>query len=138
MWRGLLLAIVLAGCTQLPPSRQDIEAKRFETAPGKAVVYIVRDIPDFSDRPATIWLDDAATITTYPGTYHRWEVAPGAHRISGFAGDAGLITLEAEAGRVYFVRQTLSPWLRFPPQSSFFPVNADSGEAAVRRSSLIP
>lgn len=57
MWRALPVAVLVAGCAQLPPSWQDVEAKRFESVPGKAVIYIVRDFPDFSDRPATIWLD---------------------------------------------------------------------------------
>lgn len=136
MWRVLLLAF-LAGCAQLPPSPQDIQAKKFESLPDKSVIYLVRDIPDFSDRPATITLDDAATITTYPGTYFRWEVAPGPHRIAGFAGDAGVITLQTEPGRIYFVRQTLSPWMRFP-LSYFYPVNEQYGRAVVMRSQLIP
>lgn len=136
MWRGLLIAIVLAGCVQLPPSPQDLQAKRFETVPGKAVIYLVRDIPDFSDRPATITLDDAATITTYPGTYYRWEVAPGVHRIAGFAGDSGVITLDTEPGKVYFVQQRLSLFLRWQ-QSYFYPVGADYGRAVVMRSELI-
>jgi len=57
MRRLLVVAVMLAGCVQLPPTPQDIQAKKFEGVPDKAVIYIVRDLPDFSDRPATIWLD---------------------------------------------------------------------------------
>ena len=136
MRRALLFSIILAGCVQLPPSPQDLQAKRFESVPDKAVIYLVRDIPDFSDRPATITLDDAATITTYPGTYYRWEVAPGVHRIAGFAGDSGVITLDTEPGKVYFVQQRLSLFLRWQ-QSYFYPVSEGYGRAVVMRSELI-
>lgn len=136
MWRIVILALALAGCVQLPPSPQDIQAKKFESVPDKAVIYLVRDMPDFSSRPATIALDDAAMITTYPGTYFRWEVAPGTHRIAGFAGDSGVITLQTEPGKVYFVQQRLSPWSR-SPWSYFYAIGEQYGRAVVMRSELI-
>lgn len=129
-------ALALAACAPLPPSPQDIRAKQFERVPDKAVIYIVRDFPDFSDRAATVSLGDTGTITTYPGTYYRWAVNPGTHRIAGFAGDAGAFTLQVEAGRLYFVRQSLSPSLRFP-QSYFHAVSEQYGRTAVGRSELI-
>ncbi|MGZ8229401.1 MAG: hypothetical protein ACXW2A_06575, partial [Burkholderiales bacterium] len=54
----LILGLALAACAQLPPSPQEIEAKRFESVPGKAVIYVVRDEPDFADDGATLMLDD--------------------------------------------------------------------------------
>lgn len=136
IWRVLLIAVLLAGCAQLPPTPQDIQAKKFETVPDKAVIYLVRDHPDFSDRAATIWLGDAAMITTYPGTYFRWEVAPGTHRITGYGADIGTITLHAEASRIYYVQQQLSPFLRYP-QSYFYLVSEPYGRSAVMRAVLV-
>lgn len=141
MWRVLAVATALAGCAQLPPTPQDLQAKRFESVPDKAVIYLVRALPDFNDGPATIWLGDADTITTYPGTYYRWEVAPGRHRIAGFAADTGSITLQTEPGKVYFVQQRVTPvtWLRSQqPQSHFYPIAEGNGRAVVMRSQLIP
>ena len=109
MWRILLVALALAGCTQLPPSPHEIQAKRFEpAASGMSVIYIMRDYPD-NDLAATIVLDGAASITTYPGTFYRWEVPPGRHRITGMAADPGAITLQTEPGRIYFVQQGVEP-----------------------------
>ena len=132
MWRGPLIAILLAGCVQLAPAPQDLQAKKFEAVPDKAVIYLVRDYPDFSDAAATIWLGDAAMITTYPGTYYRWEVAPGTHRVTGYGPDIGAIIVETERGRIYFVLQRLAPFLRYP-HSQFYLVAEPHGRAAVRR-----
>lgn len=136
MWRNLVLAVLLAGCAQLPPTPQDIQAKKFEPVPDKAVIYLVRDYPDFSDAAGTLWLGDAATITTYPGTYFRWEVKPGEHRIAGFGADAGAVTVRTEAGRIYYVLQRLSPFMRFP-QSQFWLIDESHGRAAVQRAVLL-
>jgi hypothetical protein len=106
MLRILMLVLVLAGCAPLPPSPQDLEAKRFEQVPGKAVIYVVRDYPDVSREAATLMLDDNMMGSTYPGTYFRWVVEPGRHRIRGFAGDAGSITIDVAPDRMYFIQQT--------------------------------
>lgn len=102
MWKFIPVVMLLAGCAQLPPSAEDIQAKRFEPVPGKAVIYIVRDnIGAHLDH--SLWLDDSAIITTHTGTYYRWEVAPGTHRITGDAESAAALTLNVEAGKLYFV-----------------------------------
>src|SRR5688572_30191438 len=119
MWRVLsVVLILLAGCVQLPPTPADIQAKKFEAVPDKAVIYLVRDYHYFSDNAATIWLGESDMITTYPGTYYRREVAPGMHRITGYGPDIGAIMVQAEAGRIYYVLQRLAPFVRFP--SSYF------------------
>jgi hypothetical protein len=144
MLRSLLAAaaILLAGCVQLPPTPQDIQAKRFEAPDsGKSVIYLVRDIPDFNDGPATIWLGDERVITTYPGTYFRWEIEPGAQRIAGFAGDSGSITVRTEAGRIYYVQQRVTPFTLFgssvAPMSNFEVVTEASGRTVVMRAQLV-
>jgi len=135
IWRGILFAALLAGCAQLPLTPADIQARRFEARPDKAVIYLVRDAPDFSDEPATVWLDDSATVTLYPGTYYRWEAEPGNRRIAGFGGDSGSIALQTRAGGIYFVQQRLSPFFRFH-QSHFQQVSEPHARAVVARSVL--
>jgi hypothetical protein len=142
--RSLLAAaaILVAGCVQLPPTPQDLQARKFEApVAGKSVIYLVRDIPDFNDGPATLWLGDDRMITTYPGTYYRWEIDAGTHRIAGFASDSGTITVRAEPGRTYYVQQRVIPFTMFnspmPPTSNFEFVPETSGRAVVMRAQLV-
>ena len=137
MFRFLLLAFVLAGCAPLPPSPQDIEAKRFEGVPGKAVIYLVREWPDISREAATVMLDDQMMGSSYPGTYFRWVVEPGRHQIRGYAGDPGSITLDVGPDRIYFVQQSYTPGFFGFGQSFFRPVPEPYGRGAVLRGELV-
>ena len=130
--RALLLSILLAGCVPIPLMPQDLDARQFLALPDKAVIYLVRDNPDFHYLPATVWLGENITITTYAGTYYRWEVEPGRHRIAGFGVDSGFITLEVDAGKIYFVQQRLMPWMRYA-MSSFQPIAPEHGSSIVMR-----
>jgi len=123
-------------CAPLPPSPADLQAKKFEAVPDRAVIYIVRGAPGFYQEGATLTLDDTVTITTYPGTYYRWEVAPGSHRVAGFASDSGNISVNVAQGRIYFVQQ----WVSFGmlgPRSRFSEVPQNEGRAVVLQSELI-
>ncbi|HXF66546.1 MAG TPA: hypothetical protein VNK67_07620 [Burkholderiales bacterium] len=106
---SLALALAAAGCAQLPPGPQDARAKRFEPLPDKAVIYIVREIPELNGLHATLVLDDRVAVPTYTGTFYRWETAPGRRRIAGFAADGAAITIHAEPGKLYFVQQIMLP-----------------------------
>ena len=96
---ALLLAFSLVACAPLPPSPADLQAKRFEPLPDKGVIYLFRNHPDFSDEGTALTVDGSMQGTTYPGTYMRLELPPGVHLISGFAGDAGAIKVEAVPGK---------------------------------------
>jgi hypothetical protein len=134
-WTLLAAAIlVLAGCVGLAPDHQDSAAKEFRPLPDKGVIYLVRGEPVYSDRPVPVWLGSMTMLITHPDTYYRWEVPPGAHRISGHDTDFGTIVVAAEAGKVYFVEQQLSH--RFDI-SYFTLVNELAGRAAVRRAALL-
>lgn len=133
------VAAFLAACAPLPPSPADLQAKRFEPPPpGKAAVYLVRDLQDFSREAATVMLDDRMMGSTYPGTYFRWALDPGRHVIRGFAGDAGSITIDVAPDRMYFIQQTVGrPFFHGFEQSFFRPVHESYGRAAVLRGELV-
>lgn len=126
----VLLALALTACVTREPSPQEIRSKRFETLPDKAVVYLYRDRIDFMDNPASFTLDGAHQGATYRGTYFRLELAPGRHQLAGFAGDIGHFEFAVEAGRLYFIRHTVSRF-RGTELSHFQPVPADYGRQAI-------
>jgi len=106
LWGTALIALLLAGCTPLPLTPEDIQARKFESVPDKAAIYIVRATKD-SKQVGSLLLDDTGPISTYRNAYYRWEVAPGKHRIAGFAGENAVITLDTEPGKLYFVEHTV-------------------------------
>jgi len=134
MWRNLLLLTLLAVGAQGSLAQQSAKADKVGAVPGKSVIYLVRSNPDAYQRGADMSLDDATRVTMYPGTYVRWVVAPGTHRIQGAAPDTGLIRLRTEAGKVYFIRQDVGGITA--PMSTLQLMNERDGRAAVRRSSL--
>jgi hypothetical protein len=137
MWRVLLLAVLLAGCVPLPPSPQDIQAKRFEAAPGKAAIYVVRTPMD-SHEGAGLSLDYGSQITTYEGTYWRWDVAPGPHRVASYGWGTAEVNINAEAGKIYFIRHTvMGHWRAGPQQTWLQPLSEPEGRTLVTRSEML-
>ena len=143
MWKlctaTFAILALLAACVQLPPTPEDIQAKKFESPPpGKAVLYLVRTNPDWGDLAATVFLDDRMMGATYEGTYFRWELPPGRHRITGYASDTGAITVDLQPGRTYFVQHAVLGGGRVTtPNSRFWMINENAGRAAVRDGSLV-
>ena len=105
MKRLLPMVLLVAGCTQLPPSPEDIQAKKFEAPADKAVIYVVRTPMD-SRETSPVRVGDRQAAT-HGGTYYRWEVAPGSHRVAGFGAPSDAVTLSTAAGRIYFVEHTV-------------------------------
>jgi hypothetical protein len=97
----LVLAVLLScgACAPLPPSPADIAAKQFRPLADKAVIYVVREPMD-SDEAGPLMLDNRETITTLRGTYHRWEVEPGPHKIEGMGASSIRLLLNLEPGRI--------------------------------------
>jgi len=136
--RSLLIGLVLAlaGCQQLPLTPADIQARKFEPVADKAVIYLVRDDPDFSGAGAPVDLGNNLRLTTYAGTYYRWEVAPGTHTIMAFGASTGQIQVKAERGKIYFVQQRVGG-IPLAPESTFEFINESQARAVVGRSVLL-
>lgn len=102
----ILLIVLTTACAQLPPAPQDIQAKKFESLPDRAVIYIVRPAVD-APTPGPLSISGRGMISTHQGTYFRWEVTPGAQRIEGAGASTAALTVQTEAGKIYFVEQTV-------------------------------
>lgn len=137
MWRYLIVATVLAGCAPLPPSPQDIEAKKFESVPGKAALYVVRD-PMSVGIGAQIWLGQGAQITLWQGNYYRWVVDPGSITVAGTGGSTASITIPAQAGKIYFLHFRVEGNMRMGVVSSALSMVDDTaGRTMVRQAVLV-
>jgi hypothetical protein len=122
-WMGIFaVAGLLSGCAQFGPGATEREAVRIEGTPGAAVIYLVRTNPDVSYLTAPIVVNDRMAGATHAGTYMRLEVPAGRATISGYAGDNGAISLDVQAGRVYFVQHTVAGSWRVTNPHSFFRV----------------
>ena len=65
---------------------------------------------------------------TYQGTYFRWELPPGRHRIAGYASDTGVITVDLQPGRTYFMQHVVLGGGRVTtPNSRFWMINEKPG-----------
>lgn len=134
MWRIVVSALLLAGCVQLPPTPQDIQAKRFEAVPDRSVIYIVRTPVD-SFEASPLALDDRAQIQLWAGTYYRWEVPPGTHRIAGVGRPNEVVTLTTAPGQVYFLEHTVRGTRRSGPQiTALRQVDEGYGRSLIQRS----
>lgn len=137
-WASMAVAILVAGCVApLPLTPADVQARKMAAPPpGMAVIYLVRPYPDHNVHPAPITLGDRQMITTYPGTYYRWEVPPGRHQIAGAFADNGEITVQVEPGRTYYVQQWTDPWLGYA-RSFFQPVSEARARAVISRAVMV-
>jgi hypothetical protein len=83
-------------------------------------------------------LDDREQITTLWGTYYRWEVPPGTHRVTGMGRANESVTLATTAGSVYFVEHTVRGNPRSGATSTALrQVDEQYGRRAVQQSQLL-
>jgi hypothetical protein len=131
----LLVLAFLGGCASTPEASptSDAEAKRFESAPRVAIIYLYRaDAPGSSATP-TIWVDDRIVGQTLPATYFRVVVRPGHNRISAFAGDQGRLEINTREGGVYFVAMHVGGDVETPATTMFRGVPPETGKAEILR-----
>jgi len=130
------IALIVAGCAQIPPSPQEVEAKKFEAIPGKAVVYIVQGAvgPTLA---AGLALDDGTQITTWTGTFYRWVTTPGSHSIVNTAPLNASLKLQLEAGKIYFVEQWVTGWRGSVTNSRLHTLDDSTGRQMVSTSTIL-
>ena len=132
-----LFGALLAGCVQLPPTPQDVQAKRFEPVADRAVIYVVRQPMD-SREIGGLLLDNGEQVTTLAGTYYRWVVAPGTRRILGLTPASASLTLNTEPGKIYFLRHTVLGTMRSGAQlAALTPIDEALGRSLVLESELV-
>ncbi len=104
-----LLALGLVGCAQVPMGNagSDAKAKTFQTKPAVAGLYIYRNEIFGAAIHIDLALDGQIIGRTAPQTYFYTELAPGEHTITAAGENADTLTLNAEAGKNYYVWQEM-------------------------------
>jgi hypothetical protein len=131
----VLLLAFLGACASTPESspQSDAEAKRFESAPRAAIIYLYRADTPGSSATSTIWLDGRIVGQTLPATYFRVPVRPGRNRISAYAGDQGQLEIETREGGIYFVSMRVAGTDETAPNTLFRSVALEVGKAEIMR-----
>ena len=142
MWRRLAafcMVLALGGCAGGPGSKPvAVDPALFQPVAGKAVIFVVRTAVD-SDLAGPLLLDDKVTVSTMPGTYHRWVVDPGPHRIEGMGGSGIRLVFETAPGGVYYLRHSVyGSERRGPAGSALQQVDAAQGQELIMRAEKFP
>ena len=102
---AIAVAGLLAGCAATPEAspQDDAAAKRFESAPNAAIVYLYRGDSPSNRGLTTLWLDNRLIGELPPASYFRVSVRPGKNLLTAYAGDNARLELDTRSGEVYFV-----------------------------------
>ncbi len=127
----ILLALI-AGCASTPQASltTDSDAKRFDSAPNAALIYIYRPIGG-GPGVSTIWLDGRLVGESLPQSFFRVAARPGRNRITTSGNDLGRLEFDTHADGVYFVEARVQGESQSEASSSFRLVTPDTGKAAI-------
>ncbi|WP_082604030.1 DUF2846 domain-containing protein, partial [Acidovorax sp. Root217] len=111
-FRALVLitaALALVGCTA-PRAKPDadLKAKQFTPQAETASLYIYRSEMTGASAPMTVSVNNQSLGKTNARTYYQLEVAPGSYTVVSSADNTSTVTVEAEAGKSYYVWQKVT------------------------------
>ena len=131
--RMLMLAVLIGGCaaTPLASRESDADAKRFESAPRAAIIYLYR--ADVRGGFSTLWINNRLLGETVAGTYFRVPVRPGRSIISASGSDMGRIAIDTQEDGVYFVEMQVHGESESNSTTIFRSVPADTAKQAIAR-----
>jgi hypothetical protein len=136
---GAVLAVALAsGCAsvQMASPEQDAAAKSFAVKPDKANIYVYRNENFGAAMKMPVALDGKLAGDTAAKTYLMLEVAPGAHTVVSKTENDSAVTLNAVAGRNYFLWQEVKMGM-MGARSNLQVVDEATGRAGVAECKLV-
>jgi hypothetical protein len=103
--RTAILCLLVAACASTPQAspERDAEARRFETHPGAATLYVYRSPFNTATDDNVLYVDGRLIGSTLPGGYFRVNLPPGRHTLHGTGPDGGKLTFDVRPGTLYFV-----------------------------------
>lgn len=136
---GVLITVVLAsGCASVPMAsvEHDTAAKSFATKPGRANIYVYRNETMGAAIKMPVALNGKLVGDTASKTYLLLDVAPGSHTVTSKTENDSSVTVNAVAGRNYFLWQEVKMGL-MAARSNLQQVDEATGKAGVQECKLI-
>ena len=98
-------ALLVSACAMTPTGTPDRDAlaKEFLTEPASSAIYVYRNPFNYYDTDPVLFVNGRIIGTTPPGTYYRIDTVPGNNVLHGTGLDLGQLTMDVQAGRLYFV-----------------------------------
>lgn len=142
MFKKILIAasfaLTLVGCASTVPMatpEKDAQAKQFIAKPGVAGVYVYRNESFGKAVKLPLEIDGKTIGQTGYKTYFYTEVAPGPHKITTRAENTTELTLNAIAGKLYFIWQEVKMGV-WAPKANLQLVDEATGKAGVKETNL--
>jgi len=98
--------------TAIPSESIEADAKRFEPAPGKLTVYLVRKRWGDGRNVVRVNSGGATAVDTVPESFARWRLPAGSHRLAvTWPEGSAILDIAGAAGEVVFVEVIGSVWV---------------------------
>jgi hypothetical protein len=135
---ALVLVVLASGCASVPVAspERDVAAKTFTVKPGKANIYVYRNETMGAAIKMPIALNGKLVGDTGPKTFLLLEVSPGNYTIVSKTENDSTLTVNAAAGRNYFIWQEVKMGL-FAARSALQQVDDATGKAGIADCKLI-
>jgi len=133
-----VLMLALTGCTkvQLASVQLDATAKAFLPVADKAVVYIYRNSTFAYAVPVELRINDKHIGELMVKSYARIELPSGKCQILAKTGTSCNLTIDVEAGKIFYVRQQVKGGV-WTPSCDLSIVTEEVGKSAVNQCKLI-
>jgi len=133
----LLLTSGLIGCASVPMEspEKDAEMKLFKKPVDNAGLYIYRNETMGGGVKMDLKLDGKLIGESASETYFYQEVAPGKHEITSEAENTSTLTIDAMAGKLYYIWQEVKMGFLYA-RSKLQLVSEEEGQAGVKESKL--
>jgi hypothetical protein len=134
--------LLFAGCASTPPltsSSDESSAKGFAANPQRAMVYIYADFAPIHTHNIPVVIDTQIAAQLGGGTFLLANLAPGKYTFTSVGGaDNPPLTLDVQAGRVYFLRMHQLFGYGYLGGAEYIPVNESEGRKEVLKRRRVP
>lgn len=135
---ALAISVLITGCASVPMAdlESDNIAKSFKLVSDKANLYIYRNESMGAAIKMPVLLNNQSIGDTAANTYIFKQITPGKYTVTSKTENDAHITIDAEAGKNYFIWQEVKMGM-WSARSQLQQVDEKTGQAAVNECKLI-